>query len=294
MSSIQRIIKYCAIALAILLAVGIITMIVNIAFGVLHLSSGVAIGNNLFSNKNSNVVEDVKTIDFSDTFTGVKSLEINNIAGELNIKTGEEFRVDAENVLEGFRAEVQEDGTLLISVDESDVSVFGLHIKGFNNPNSKITLYLPEDFNAEQARIENGAGAVNIDALITKDLSISVGAGNLKGSKLKADQVSLEGGIGSVTLQDVEFKDANFECGAGNIYIQGILTGDSSCSCGVGEVKLDLIGNLQDYDIHTDSGVGTIRVNGERVDENYEGNNGAPNTLDIEGGVGSVKIEINQ
>lgn len=294
MNSFQRIIKYCAIALAIVLAIGIISAIVNLVLGLVNLSSGRAFQGNIFTFHHRYEAEEVKTIDFTDTFTDVRSLNIDNSTGELKIKVGDTFKVEAENVLEGFKARVNGNGELTINDNDSGISFFSFHFRGINNPNSKITVYLPEGFVAEEARISTGAGTVTIDELNAEYLSISAGAGNIKGSNLTADKVKLEGGVGQVTLDEVDFNDADFDCGVGNLNIQGVLTGDSKCECGVGEVRMELNGDVNDYDLDVESGIGTVRVNGSRISEDYEGNNSAENSIEIDGGVGNVTINIEQ
>jgi DUF4097 and DUF4098 domain-containing protein YvlB len=294
MNSLQRVIKYCAIGLAIVLAIGIISTIVNIVVGIVSISSGRTWKGNLLNIRHRYETEDVKTVDFSDTFNGVKSLRIDNSAGELNIKIGDTFQVEARNVIDGFEASVNKHGELSINDNNSDISIFGFHLRGVNNPNAKITVYLPESFVAEEARIDTGAGVVNIDALNAEYLDISAGAGNIKGRNLRANKVKLEGGVGQVSLEQVKFNDANINCGVGNLYIQGELTGDSKCDCGVGEVRLELVGDVNDYDLDLDSGIGTVRVNGSRIREDNERNPSAANSIEIDGGIGNVIINFEQ
>jgi DUF4097 and DUF4098 domain-containing protein YvlB len=287
MNSLQRVIKYCAIAFAIILAVGIMSFVVNAVFGVVNFTSG----RNFNFNTNS---KDIKTIDYSDTFTEVKSLTIDNSTGELRIRVGDSFKVEAENVFEGFSAEVSSNGELTISDNESKFQFFGIDFNGFNSPNSKITIYVPADFIAEEVKIETGAGAVSLEGLNTEYLYIFAGAGNIKGSKLTADEVEVEGGVGSVNLSEVNFNDTEFDCGVGNVSIEGVLIGDNEFDCGVGEVKLNLVGDIEDYDLDIDSGVGTVRVNGEKIGEGTRRNSFSDYSIKVDGGVGNVSIDIEE
>lgn len=285
MSAFQRTIKYIAIAFAVFLAVMIVAGIANFTFAIVSaVTGGISDGNNSTG----------KTIDFTDSFTGVTSLDIDNSTGKLIIKRGNEIKVEAEDVNEGFRAEVNNDGTLTISDDDSRYEFFWFHFNGFNNPNSKITVYLPEDFIAEEAYIDSGAGSVSIDGLFAEKLVISAGAGAVEGNNLYADDVTFDGGVGSVTLKDVSFNDAELNCGVGSLKIDGELTGDTEIDCGVGGVSLDLIGNVDDYDLEVDSGVGSIRLNGDKISDDYKTDKNAPNYIQIEGGVGDVRININE
>ncbi len=292
MNSLQRVIKYCAIALAVILAIGIISAVVNLVFGIVSFSSGRTITRTHFTDKHVFSEEDWDTVDFDESFSDVKSLNIDNSTGELRIKTGDTFRVEAENVLDGFEAEVKSNGELCVTDNESGFRFFGFHFNGINNPNSKITVYVPANFLAEEVKIESGAGSVSIDSLNTDYLYLSAGAGNIKGSSIVANKVKMEGGVGSVNFNDVTFNDADFNCGVGSVNISGVMHGDNKFECGVGSVDLNLTGNIGDYDLNIDSGVGNIRVNGDKVRENEYRNRPAANSIEVDGGVGDVNIDI--
>jgi hypothetical protein len=292
MSSFQKVIKYCAIAFAILLGIGIISGIANAAFAIVSVVSGVSNHNNFNFNFNNNNSKNEKTIDFSETYSDVTSLDLDNATGELKIRIGDTFKVEAENVSENFEAKVNSNGKLTIRENRNKIEFFWFQFDGFNSPNSKITVYLPVDFVAEEAKINTGAGTVSVEGLKAEYLLISAGAGNISGSNLVADEVKIEGGVGNVNFSDVNFADADFDCGVGNLYIEGVLLGENKIDCGVGEVDLDLKGDVDDYDLDIDSGVGTVRLNGEKIRDSRNSNSGADNSIKVDGGVGNVKINI--
>jgi hypothetical protein len=291
MSSFQKVVKYCAIAFAVLLGIGIISGIANAAFSLVSVVSGGGfVSNNNFNNNNNNE----KTIDFSETYSDVRSLDLDNATGELKIRIGETFKVEAENVSESFEAKVSGNGKLTIRENRNKIEFLWFQFDGFNSPNSKITVYLPTDFVAEEAKINTGAGTVSVEGLKTEYLLISAGAGNISGSNLSADEVKIDGGVGNVHFSDVNFTDADLDCGVGNLDIEGILLGKNKIDCGVGEVELDLKGNVDDYELDIDSGVGTVRLNGEKIKDSHNSNNWADNSIEVDGGVGNVKINIKE
>ncbi|HWT74060.1 MAG TPA: DUF4097 family beta strand repeat-containing protein [Mobilitalea sp.] len=282
MSSFQKTIKYIAIAFAVFLAVVIISVIANAAFAVVSaVSGGIE-----YSTKNE------KMVDFTENFTDVKSLNIENATGKLIIKTGDSIKVEAENVTEDFVAKVNSNGTLTISDSQNKGHFLWFNINGFQDPNSVVTLYLPSDFVAKDTNINSGAGSVTVEGLHSGYLMISAGAGNISGDGVSAEKVKIDGGVGSVTLQNVNFSDADFNCGVGSLDIQGVLLGNNKIDCGVGGVDLDLTGNVDDYDLDINSGIGTIRLNGDKISDEYMSNKDAANSIKIDGGVGDVKIQI--
>ncbi|MDF2510534.1 MAG: putative rane protein [Herbinix sp.] len=282
MNSFQRTIKYIAIGFAIFLAVVIISAIINVGVIIASVVSG-----GLSMNKE-------KSIDFSEVFTDVSSLEVNNSTGKLTILEGDSFKVEAENVSRNFEAKLTKEGTLKVLDNSQNIKFLWFRFNGINNPNSQITVYLPKDFIAEDIILDSGAGNVNIDGVQTQYLMLSAGAGNINGSNIAAEKVKVDGGVGNVNLEKVSFEDSDFDCGVGNLTVNGTLLGKNKFDCGVGDVTLELAGDMDDYNIKVDAGVGNIRLNGEKISSEYENNNNSPNSIDIDGGVGNVTIEITQ
>lgn len=282
MNNFQRTVKYIAMAFAVVLAIGIVSGIANIVFSVLSVITG-----HTFENREGTVV-------FNETFVDVRSLDIDNNYGKLDIKTGDTFRVVAENVSASFEAKVTGDGRLKISDDHRDGLFFLFYIGGFGKRSSRITVYLPEDFIAEEADLDTGAGAVTIEGLNAEKLKISTGAGGLIGEAISAEKAEINGGVGSLILNDVKLSNANIDCGVGTVSIQGTMLGENKVDCGIGEVVLDLSGNADDYDMNIDAGLGSIRLNGKKISGDYDKDNHAAHSLKVDGGVGSVTIDITE
>lgn len=278
MTSFQKVIKYCAIGFALFLAVSIIYGIASAAIAFL----GVVTGAPVFRDKDDKygLVED---------YNNINSLDIDISSCKLTIQTGDQFHVEAKNVPKDFKVEVTEDGVLKIRDDKSS------HFLWFsiNNSNAKVDLYLPQDFIAKNAEIENGAGEIEIDKLRAEKLIITTGAGRLKGRNIVADESALiENGAGEVVLKDVMLEDAVFDCGVGRVSVTGQLLGENTIDCGIGEVDLELTGRIGDYDINIDKGLGSARINGEKYRQSFYQNLNANHSIDVDGGIGSISIDI--
>ena len=283
MSSFQRVIKFSAMAFAIILATGIILTIANVGISVL---SGVTGGFGRITNDTGAVM------DFSKEFSDVKSINIDNSIGTFEIRTGDTFRVEAVNVGENFRATVSGSGTLNIVDKRNSWNFIPWFTSNNSNYNAKIILYLPSGFVAKQAKIDSGVGNVMIETLTTERLTINAGVGNITGSYIIAGDVKIDGGVGIIKLTDVDFTDADIDAGVGNITIEGRLLGKNKIDGGVGEVVLRLIGNEKDYSFDIESGIGTIRVNGDKVSKLNNKNNKLDHSIKVDGGIGNVKIDF--
>lgn len=285
MSTAQRIIKLCATAFAIILAVAIISGIVSVIYAVVNTVSGgtISVGHS-----------DKQISKQTWTFSDVKSLDINHTIGNLKIMTGDTFKVEAENVPSDFRAELSNSGKLKVDENDHGIHFLWFDFNGFDNVNSKITIYVPADFIAENVKLDTGAGNVTIDGLQTDNLNISAGAGNITGSNMKANDMKIDGGVGDVQFNNSEFSDAEFDCGVGNVYMNGTLLGKTRLDCGVGGVELDLKGNVDDYGWDIDSGIGSVRLNGDKVSGKHQPENNTDNMIQVDGGVGEVRINIEE
>lgn len=278
MNEFQKTIKFLAMAFGILLAVGIITAIAGLAVNIISAVTG------NYSNE--------EKIDFDKEFTGVENLDIKHIIGELHITTGDTFRVKAQNVSESFLAEVTGKKTLTVSERSKGFFFLWFEFDGFRRSDSKVTVYLPDNFIADEVKIDSGAGNVNIDALVADKLNINAGTGNIQGSSLSAEEVDIDGGVGNITLTDIDFRDTVFDSGIGNMKLKGMLTGDNKFDCGIGDVDLELKGRREDYRLDIDSGIGTIRLDGDKVSDNYKNRYKADHFIEIDGGIGNVRIDF--
>ncbi|MDF2541881.1 MAG: putative rane protein [Herbinix sp.] len=282
MNSFQRVVKYCAIAFAVVLAVGIISGIVSATIAVVS-----GIGSGFSSNE-----EDRKN--FAENFSDVERLDINNSTGTLEIKTGDTVRVEAENVRESFRAKVTGNGTLEIESDNNFIDWINGFLNG-NNPfkGEKITVYLPEELLLEKAFIDCGTGNVTIEKLNTERLELNAGTGNMKASDIVAQKADIDGGVGNIDLMNVSLTDAEIDCGVGEMEIDGEILGHSSIDCGVGNVDIKLDGRYEDYDLDVESGLGSVYINGERVKETKKSNSQNDDlSLEVDGGLGNIRLDF--
>ena len=277
MSELQKVIKYCAMGFAAFLAFSIITGIIT---GILALSgnfTGAGSGN---------------TVNVTKSFEDVKSLSADNGIGNFTIKVGynDKIEVVAENVSDNFKVEKSFSGNLEVKSTFDFWNFFNR--AGKQNGQAKVTIYIPKDLILENVEINAGAGNVNIEALSTKKLKIDAGAGNIDGKNIMASEVKLDGGVGEITLEQVDLTKVDIDCGVGNVNLQGIMNGKCKIDCGVGEVELKLKGSTDDYNLNIEKGLGSVYINGEKYSDLNWNNITAPNSLDIDGGVGDIDIDF--
>ena len=152
MSSAQKIIKYLALAFASFLIFIIITSII----------SGMTILSNIFDdNDNNNQTVEKNESLISDS----KDLNIDLATSDLIIKTGNEFKVETTNK---YITSKEENNKLYITEKNHNV---------FKNENNKVVIYLTENQELDNVKINQGAGKITIERLNAQYLSLDLGAG---------------------------------------------------------------------------------------------------------------------
>ena len=278
MNTNQSWIKYLAIAFGLVLALGIISSIVN---------GGVAIMRGFGLIDNRIQISEQSGDNFQQDFNGeLEAVFINFNAGSVTLKTGNAFKVEGSNIPASLTATL-DDGELVIE-DYGNTNIIPNLIGKNHVPDIIVTI--PSDTHLKKLELEVGAGRAELSQIIADDLTIKQGAGEIVADQLQANSGKLNGGAGAVHFTDVQLNDFEIKGGVGLIDIQGIITGDLEIKCGVGQTSLDVDASVNDYFITADQGIGPITLNGQNISETGTGSKSAPHRIDIDGGVGPVKM----
>ena len=269
MTSLQKTIKYLAMAFAILLIVGI--------FG--GILSAVGIFGGLFDKDTTSkdtTTEDITAYAVSDKVT---ALDIEIGAADFTIKEADAFKVESN--LKNLT--VTNKGGRLIIKEKSN---FGTVYK-----DAALTLYIPADTVFDKVDINTGAGKLTVGALSANELDLDLGAGEVKIDNLTAlIDADIDGGAGKITVNSGSLANLDLDMGVGQLNLTSALLGDSELSLGVGESNLTLVGNKEDYRLDVDKGVGNITVDGQNLSK-FSNSTGA-NRVDIDGGIGAININF--
>ena len=211
------------------------------------------------------------SINFSEVYTGIETLDIDLGLSDVELKKGNEFKIEANNVSSNTFSSSVENGKWNIR-DNMPSKIFNI-----NHYNNIVTVYIPELFENSKIKIKIGAGQLIVNQLTANNIDINIGAGNLKMDNLTATEV-------------------NIDCGVGNIEINGEISDKGNVKCGVGNVSLNLKGNKKDYKYNLNVGIGEISLN----NNNYNGlgnkvtqNISSSKLLKVDCGIGKLSLNIN-
>ena len=275
MIKFQKVIKYIAIALAILLIFNIFRGILMVVGGIVGVSK---IGDVLEEDTNYELLEEPEVMLLDEDAT---EIEIEVATVNINIKQGEKFSFETNSKNMWI---TRENDTILIR----EKTKVGPLVHSTNL--GEATIYIPKNVEIAKIKLETGAGNVNISDLNLQEVDFELGAGNVKLQNIISNnKCKIEGGAGKIEISDSEFKNMNLDLGVGNLDLNAKLIGNSSINCGVGQLNLNLIGNVEDYKIDVEKGIGTAKIKDDDISGTYSNGD---NYIDIEGGVGAINIDF--
>lgn len=275
MTTLQKIIKAIAIALAIMIIFGIISVVFSIILSI----AGVNYIFDFISKENVQIVEN------SYNKEDVISLNVDTNIANIDILVGDEFKVIGENVSENFESKL-ENGVLTISEESSNISKI-------NGKSSKIKIYIPEDIVFESVDLDVDVGESNIHRLKANILNLNSGTGEIDIKNLEViGSAVIKSGVGEFNIENSVINNLELESGVGECDIRASIKGSSKIKADIGSISLHLI----DFDTTTDKviiekGLGQLEINERNYSENQEVGQGSENVINIEGSIGEIDIE---
>lgn len=267
MNTVQKVIKGFAIGLGVF----IIIAIVGIIFSIITLITNVdfLLG---------------KETDFEETYTDINVIDIESSYANIYIKRGFEFKVEAKSVTSKFSSK-EKNGTLKITEKRNWLL--------FWKDSGDITIYIPNEIDLGELKIESGAGQIEIEEISAKKLDINQGAGTLYINDSTFYDTEIDGGAGEIKITDSVLEDLELDAGVGKVEIEAELIGNSKLDCGVGEINLTLLGDESSYKIKADKGIGNIKIDGNDYNKDATYGNGT-NKIEVEGGIGEINVSFSR
>ncbi len=263
MTSMQKLIKYCAITLAVLLALSIIGGIL----GVTGLLGDIFFNDAVTEHMTSHPVG-----------SPIHSLQLDISAADLTIRQGESFAVESN--LKNLKVTAKNG---VLSIKET--------ARLFQNYNgAMLVISIPADTVLESTTLKTGAGRFIADTLRTSALDCDFGAGEIKISSLSAlSRADIDGGAGKITISGGAMNNLDLDMGVGQLNFTSALTGSCELDLGVGESNITLLGEKDDYTLDLEKGLGSITVDGKSISNTADIGNGA-SRVEISGGVGAIHV----
>lgn len=291
----KQIIKYAAVVFALVLAASIIGGCLTAGVGVVRMlvdKTEEQSGTGRTENDNNGLwyrTEDGDVVVFgihignsgdvksgTETFesSDIKSLEMEDISGELIIEPWEQeyIEVKYEDIPEDYVIR-NSGGVLLI---ENEVDFFLLNMSFAETP--KIHIRIPVDsafedvlidkgsgsmkllgITADVVEIDSGSGAVTVSEVDTEEFYVNSGSGSVNVSEVNAESVSVDSGSGAVVLSKISTQNMVLDSGSGSVTVKNSVTGETSVNTGSGFISFD---EVTAENMTLDSGSGRVNYTG--------------------------------
>lgn len=194
MTEIQKIIKYCALALAVFLIFIIVTTIANVGYNILEKTD-------LINDSNSKLLKN--NIVISNNESEIREIDIDIKSSNIILKTAENFKVETNNKDIKYS---YEDGKVLIK--QNNVNKWYLN----KNNNSKLIFYIPSEISLEKINLNNNVGDVKIDFEKISNLNIDLDVGDIFVKSMLGGKNIIKSNIGDINLElSLKQEDYKFE-----------------------------------------------------------------------------------
>ena len=194
MTEIQKIIKYCALTLAIFLIFIIVTTIANVGYNILEKTD-------LINNSNSKLLKN--NIVISNNESEIREIDIDIKSSNIILKTAKNFKVETNNKDIKYS---YEDGKVLIKQNNVNKWYFN------KNNNSKLIFYIPSEISLEKININNNVGDVKIDFEKISNLNIDLDVGDIFVKSMLSGKNIIKSNIGDINLKlSLKQEDYKFE-----------------------------------------------------------------------------------
>ena len=259
MRTAQRGVKLFAIALAIIL-------IIIMAYLLMKAVS-------FFVNSNSN-----KQFNNTNINKKIDEIEINLKTASLSIDTCSKYRVDTDN--EFVKIEIIDNKLRIKEKKHNPIT---------RKDTDSINLCIKEGEELDSLRLDMGAGKLKVDELNAKIAEFDLGAGSISLDNLNiTEKFELDGGAGSISIDNSIINNGQIDLGLGVLDLTGKLLGNTSIDGGVGSIKLNLLGNKDDYKFDIEKGIGRVTIDDTSYNTTIVGE--GSNLIKLETGVGGATI----
>ena len=206
------------------------------------------------------------------------SLDIDCGTATVAVQQGDDYAVEiiAKDPSKAKNMPVWEVKGDTLKVYQKDTNFISL---GFFNDTSyyvNVTVPSAEEETIEWIKIDNGTGTICLDGISTDQLNIDTGTGAVKITNSRVRDLKIDSGTGSSTIELVS--------AAERINIDN----------GTGSVNLTLPGTESDYDLDLDTGVGSVKVGGEKHRGEYTSRGLGEGKIEIDNGTGSINISFTE
>ena len=235
-------------------------------------------------------------------FTEIK---IDSSSAHIEVVEGEKYGIYIENNITGKSHYSVDNGVLNVR----QPNAIGFFMFNWLSSTDVIKIYLPKDAVLNKADVDFASGKFEIKSIDCDDINVDMASGKIILTDLKSNKIRITYASGTTTLDNVTANDAKFEfvsgslnarninfkkialdLTSGNADVSGVINGDIEIDMTSGNVKMDIDAPENNFSKKIDKMSGSVIINGNSVDTQYDKN--APYEIDVDITSGGVKIDF--
>ena len=278
MTTLQKIIKYGAIAFGTYLSFMIISGIILVFTTIFGITIGI-------EQWQSNTTQEIEIQNITQEYENVENLEIDIALCRLTIQKGDKLKVEASHVSEKMECKM-ENNTLQIKDKKMNTT-------WFQNLDTvpEVVIYIPENTKLETVEIKTGVNNTKIENLECEKIEIEAGVGQCEIRSIIAKDANIKGGAGKTIIEEMTVDELHLEAGIGDMIFTGEILQKADVDSGVGKLEFNIEGNKDEYQLKAQTGLGNFLVDNQKVKDNQTIGNGEK-TVKIKAGVGATIVNF--
>ena len=178
----------------------------------------------------------------SQTFENVQSIEVNLQKLELEVKQGEQVKVEYVDTLEGLKIEQNEE--LLNIVDEEVVL-------NEDSESQKVIIYLPQETKFDNINLTVKDRNISIETLNAINVKLDINGNYCTINNFLSDTAELKNQSGRIIMNNGEVKNMTMQSDAGNDKLNLKVTEIATMNLNSATTEINLIGTEEDYQVNT-------------------------------------------
>ena len=136
------------------------------------------------------------------------------------------------------------------------------------------------------------SGGVEFENVTADSIDVNVTSGGIDFTNVDAKSANLESTSGSVNLEGCEITDLTGDSNSGGFKAQETKIDTANVKVTSGGLRLDLIGDVNDYDFDLNVSSGSVNVNDEKKSSGYLVDTGKDKKITAKTNSGSININI--
>lgn len=209
----------------------------------------------------------------SQTFGNVQSIEINLQKLELEVKQGEQVKVEYADTLEGLKIEQSE---TMLNITDEDV------VMSEDSNSQKIIIYLPQETKFNDINLTAKDRNISIETLNATNIKLNIDGNYCTINHILSDVMELKNQDGRMTIGNGRIKNVTIQSDSGNDKLNLKITETATMNLNSATAELNLIGTEEEYQVNTVTEDSSMYLKMGRMDNGEQ-------TI----GSGNAKININ-